>query len=117
MSGRATRTSAATASDVANFPEIVFQSSESQRQTKSVGTITGELTIRAVTRQVSLEATLRRTTIDSRGKTRIGIGARTALARTDFDLVTELAQETGPEGGLDIDVQIAAEAVREESAL
>ena len=103
--------------DVASFPELTFQSSGSWRQAENVWAIIGELTIRAVTRQVSLEAAVRGTTIDPRGKTRIGLTARTALARTDFDLTTELAQESGPDGGLDIEVRVDVEAIREDSAI
>jgi len=64
---------------------------------------------------VLLETVVRGTTIDPHGNTRIGLSARTALARADFDLTTELAQESGPEGGLDIEVQVDVEAVREEA--
>jgi hypothetical protein len=67
-----------------------------------------------VTRRVALEVVVRGATTDMQGGTRIGLTARTALARPDFGLTTEIEQESGPDGGLDVDVQIDVEAVLEQ---
>jgi hypothetical protein len=49
-----------------------------------------------------LDVTLRGTTIDQWGETTLGATAASALRRPDFDLTTELKQESGDQGDPDV---------------
>lgn len=97
--------------DVRTFPLITFTGVDCALVGNPLWTVTGELTIRDAARVVALEVTVRGATVDPHGRTRIGLTATTPLARGDFDLTTELAQESGPEGGFDVEVRVDVEAV------
>jgi polyisoprenoid-binding protein YceI len=97
--------------DVGNFPTLTFRSTESRRASANVWTIDGELTIRKITRPVSLDATVRGAKHDTHGNTKIGLTARASLSRSDFELTTELLEESGSAGGTDIEIEVDLEAV------
>jgi polyisoprenoid-binding protein YceI len=73
--------------------------------------VAGDLTIRDVTRSISFDVILRGTTVDQWGQTKLPATAATALARPDFELTTELAQESGDESGPDVWVRVDLEAI------
>ena len=87
--------------DVTNYPALGFRGVDSQRSDDSVWVVNGDLTIRDVTRPITLEVVVQGSAVDAHGNTKIGLTATTALARSEFDLTTELLQEPGRTGVLE----------------
>lgn len=71
--------------DVAKFPEMIFQSTRVERKGKSYF-LHGDLTIKGVTKPVTLPFTITGAIKDGRGNTRIGISAQTKVDRRDFGI-------------------------------
>jgi polyisoprenoid-binding protein YceI len=95
-----------------NHPEIRFRSTELKRTGEDRFELAGELTIRGVTRPVTLDVTEEGRARDPWGGERVGYSARARINRKDFGLEWNVALETG--GflvGDEIDIQIEAEAV------
>ncbi|GGG63373.1 hypothetical protein GCM10011374_28440 [Kocuria dechangensis] len=59
------------------------------------GTITGELTIKGVTRTVELETEFNGVVVDAFGVTRAGFSATTTISRKDFGITWNAAMEAG----------------------
>ena len=97
--------------DVANFPTLAFRGRECARNTTDEWVVTGDLTIRGIARTVPLTLTMRGARTDQHGNTRLGLGATAELLRSDFDLTTELLQESGTGAGPDIELEINLEAI------
>ena len=97
--------------EVESFPVIRYRGARSAHLDGGVGTVAGALTIRDVTREVPLDVVLRGTVFDERRGTRVGLSATTKLSRSDFDLMTELLEESGEVGAVDVDIRIDVEAV------
>jgi polyisoprenoid-binding protein YceI len=84
--------------DVAAHPRITFKSRRVERQPFVEGgrfKIVGDLTIRGVTRDVTLDATYHGATSDPWGGRRAGFQASTAIDRRDFGLNFNQTLETG----------------------
>ena len=81
--------------DVANFPQLVFES----RQITPVGAdryrVLGDLTIRGVTREVEVEVEEEGRGVDPWGQTRVGFTGTTKFDRRDFGLTWNQAIEAG----------------------
>ncbi len=71
--------------DVERYPTATFTSRQIER-TDGRYRITGELTLRGVTREVVLDATYGGEATDSRGRTKRGFSAQTTLKRSDFNI-------------------------------
>lgn len=99
--------------DAARFPMLTFKGTDSAQVSEALWAVAGDLTIRAVTHRIALDVTLRGATVGQRGMTRIGLTAATKASRSDFDLTTELLQESGETGALDVEIQLDVEAVLE----
>jgi polyisoprenoid-binding protein YceI len=84
--------------EVAKYPEMTFKSTRVERKGKSY-LLTGDLTLKGVTRQVSLPFTITGAIKDARGNTRIGIAAQTQLDRRDYGITWGHAL---PGGGFDV---------------
>jgi polyisoprenoid-binding protein YceI len=98
--------------DAANHPEIRFRSTELKPAGEDRFELAGELTIRGVTRPVTLDVTEEGRARDPWGGERVGYSARTRINRKDFGLEWNVALEAG--GflvGDEIDIQIETEAV------
>ena len=67
------------------FPEMKFKSTKVEKKDKKL-LLTGDLTIKGVTRQVSLPFTLTGAVTDPWGGTRFGIEASTTLNRRDYGI-------------------------------
>jgi polyisoprenoid-binding protein YceI len=80
--------------DVENFPTLTFTST-AIAGTKEELTLTGDLTIRGVTKSVTLEATFEGQGKDPWGGTRMGFSASGKFDRRDFGLVWNQALEAG----------------------
>lgn len=81
--------------DAETFPTITFQSTGVVPQGRARFVVVGDLTIRGVTREVSLEAELVGTGTDPWGGQRVGFAATTTINRRDFGLTWNQALEAG----------------------
>jgi polyisoprenoid-binding protein YceI len=102
--------------DVERYPTITFQSTRLDGGFAAPGDIfrlVGTLTIRGVSREVTLEATFEGHAKDPWGGQRVSFAATTKIDRRDFGLVWNQALETG---GIvvanDIKIAIEAQATR-----
>ena len=80
--------------DVENYPTITFVSTHVARQ-GSQWSITGDLTINAVTKPVTIDFEETGSAKDPYGNTRIGFEGDTTIDRTEWDLSFNAALETG----------------------
>ncbi|GAA6526597.1 YceI family protein [Intrasporangium sp. DVR] len=80
--------------DVENYPEITFTSTNVERN-GSEWVITGDLSINAVTKPVSIPFEETGTAIDPFGNKRVGFEGETTIDRTDWGLTFNAALETG----------------------
>jgi len=101
--------------DVERFPTITFRSRRIEGASVREGAgfrVVGDLTIRGVTREVTLDATYEGRGRDPWGGERVSFSAETKIDRRDFDLTWNAALETG--GVLvsnEIRIHIEAQAV------
>lgn len=99
--------------DVERFPKISFRSTRVESSGDRVR-ITGDLTIRDVTRPVVLDASLEGRMRDPWGNERAGFSATTAIDRRDFGLTWNQALEAGAVlVGNDVKITLELEAVRQ----
>jgi polyisoprenoid-binding protein YceI len=103
--------------DVANHPEITFRS----RRVEKAGAgwrVTGDLSIRGVVREVTLEAEFAGTGKDPWGNERAGFSAKASLDRRDYGLVWNAALEAGGVlVGEKVEIAIELEAVKKAAAV
>ena len=80
--------------DVEQFPELTFTATgiEGSGETYKV---TGDLTIKGITRTVVLDTEFNGVAVDPFGATRAGFSASTVISRKDFGLTWNAALETG----------------------
>jgi polyisoprenoid-binding protein YceI len=98
--------------DVARHPEIAFRSKRIEKAGAG-HRVVGDLSIRGVVREVTLEAEYAGTGKDPWGNERAGFSARTALDRRDFGLVWNAALEAGGVlVGEKVEISIELEAVK-----
>ncbi len=98
--------------DVENHPTWTFESTGVTMAGPSSWKVDGDLTIRGVTRPVTLDVSLEGVVQDPFGNHRVGFSASTSINRDDFGVSFGAVMETG---GLvvakKVDIQIEAEAV------
>jgi polyisoprenoid-binding protein YceI len=80
--------------DVETYPTMTFTSTAVAFDGEQ-GTITGELTIKDVTRTVELETEFNGVVVDAFGVTRGGFSAETTISRKDFGITWNAAMEAG----------------------
>ena len=99
--------------DVEKYPTITFKSKRVQRAGKNLK-VTGDLSIRAVTRPVVLEVSApAKPVLDPFGMTRTAAQAKTKIRRKDFGLEWNKALETGGVlVGEEVTIQIDAEFIK-----
>jgi polyisoprenoid-binding protein YceI len=98
--------------DAAKYPALTFESTRIERDGDDY-VVTGNLTIRDVTRAVQLKVESLGRTKDPWGGERAGFSASTSINRKDFGLSWNVALETGGVlVGEKIDIGIEIEAVR-----
>jgi len=99
--------------DVAAYPSITFKSTKVEPYSGSEkAKVTGDLTIRNVTKSVVLDVEFLGETKSPFGDTRVGFTGTTKINREDFGLTWNMALETG--GwlvGKDINITVDAEAI------
>ena len=98
--------------DAENFPVVTFVSTRIDGSLERLK-LTGDLTIRGVTRPITLDVTYEGGGMDPWGNERIGFHASGKFDRRDFGLVWNQALETGGVlVGNDIKVEIDAQLVK-----
>jgi polyisoprenoid-binding protein YceI len=80
--------------DVAQFPKLTFKSTKIEKDGDDYK-VTGDLTIKGVTKPVTLEVEGGAVVKDPWGGTRTGFSAKTTINRKDFGLTWNVALETG----------------------
>lgn len=80
--------------DVEQYPKLTFRST-AVRQSGDDWKVDGELTVRDVTRPVTLDVEFEGATKDPWGNTKIGFSAETEIDREDFGITWNQALETG----------------------
>jgi polyisoprenoid-binding protein YceI len=97
--------------DVERFPEIKFRSTSVRPGRGDRWDVTGDLTIRDVTRPVTLEVEYCGAQVDPWGNTRAGFLGATEINRDEFDITWNQMLETGGfvlGKGVKIDVDVEA---------
>jgi polyisoprenoid-binding protein YceI len=92
--------------DIGKSPTATFKSTAITRAGPNTGKITGDLTIKGITKPVTLDATFNGTTSDplSSNTTLIGFHATTTIRRSDFDMTgTSWTAMIGDDVKLDIE--------------
>jgi polyisoprenoid-binding protein YceI len=103
--------------DVERFPELTFKSSGVETAGDNRFRVKGQLTIKGVARDVTLEVESLGQAKDPWGNQRVGFSAKTAVDRKDFGLTWNQALETGGVVvGDRIDIEIEVEAVKQAEA-
>ena len=98
--------------DVENFPAIAFKSTGIEGNRHEFK-LTGDLTIRGVTKPITLDVTYEGQTKDPWGGERIGFSAKGKLDRRDFGLTWNVLLETGGlTVGNEIKINVEVEAVK-----
>ncbi len=99
--------------DVANHPVITFKSKKVVAHSKTEAKITGDLTIRGVTHEITLDVEHNGTQKTPWGTTMAGFSAKGKLNRKDFGLVWNAPLETGGVlVGDDVKIDIEAELAK-----
>jgi polyisoprenoid-binding protein YceI len=81
--------------DLEAHPTITFRSTEIELLGDDQIRVTGDLTIRGVTKEVVLDAEYAGVGKDAYGRTRVAFSARTEIDRDDFGVSWNMALETG----------------------
>jgi polyisoprenoid-binding protein YceI len=100
--------------DVANFPHLTFKGTKMEVLSAERGRITGDLTIRDVTRPVTMDVEFNGLAKSPWGATSAGFSATTKISRKEWGLNWNVALETG--GFLvsdNININIEAEIVKQ----
>lgn len=104
--------------DAPNHPKIAFKSTRIESRGGDDYLVTGDLTIRGVTKEVALEVEFAGTAKSPYGKTVAGISAHGSINRKDFGVNFNAVLEAGGVMiGEKVKLEIEVEAVSEESAL
>jgi polyisoprenoid-binding protein YceI len=82
--------------DVVKYPEIVFRSTKAEAgEDENEYRLTGDLTIRDVSRPVVLDLEFQGTAVDPYGNQKVGFEGRTTINRKDWGLTWNAAMEAG----------------------
>lgn len=106
--------------DVEQHPELTFRSTGVSGDVAKAGDhfrVTGDLTIRGTTREVTFEGSIGGTGTDPWGATRMGASAEATIDRRDFGLTWNQALESG--GilvGHDVKIELQVQAVQQQEA-
>ena len=96
--------------DVENHPTITFTSTSLNELSTGRGTLTGDLTMKGVTKPVELSVVLNKVGEHFRSKKpMMGISAKTSIKRSDWDL-----GKYTPIVGDDVDISIEVEFIKDE---
>lgn len=94
--------------DVSNHPEITFVSTGVEKTGENSGTVTGDLTIKGITKPVTLDVQLNNASFDERrNQYKIGFSATAQVKRSDFDV-----DAYAPGVSDEVDIIIEAEFIK-----
>ncbi|WP_310552177.1 YceI family protein [Paenibacillus glufosinatiresistens] len=97
------------------YPLIQFASTEIVRSKQGEYILNGELTLRGITRQVSLQVEYGGLVKDHRGYERAGFAAETVINRKDYGLTYNIALEAGGiVVGEEVKISIALELIKKD---
>jgi polyisoprenoid-binding protein YceI len=99
--------------DAARYPNITFKSTKIEKSGSDRLRVTGDLTIKATTKPVTLDVTYTPVIKGPRGEDRRGFSATTKIDRKAFGLTYSKTIEAGPVIGDEVDIQIDAEAIKQ----
>lgn len=100
--------------DAAKHPTITFKSTKVAMAGEGQLDVTGDLTMKGVTRPVVLRVIGPTAEVkDPRGNARRGFSATTKLNRRDFGLTWSKVVEAGPVAGDEVTIEIEAELVKQ----
>jgi polyisoprenoid-binding protein YceI len=100
--------------DAAKYPTLRYRSRRVEAASKDRLRVTGDLTIRDVTREVVLDVEYGGQGKDPWGNTRVGFTATASLNRKDFGLTWNQVLETGGVLVADrVDIEIELEAIKQ----
>jgi polyisoprenoid-binding protein YceI len=99
------------------FPKITFESTKLERHGETEFSLTGNLTIRDVTREVVIDGEFEGRLIDPWNNDRAAFSAQTEISRKDFNVRWNQALETGGVAVSDkVKISIYVEAVRQKES-
>ena len=81
--------------DAQRYPEISFRATELVRKDDDAVAASGELTIKGVTRPVTLEGSITEPATDPFGRERIGLKLESAIDRTDYGVSWNAPNQSG----------------------
>ncbi len=81
--------------DIDNYPTITFRSTKVDIDKDGTAKVTGDLTVKDVTRPVTLDVDFDGAQVDPWGGQRLGFSAHTEIDREDWGLTWNVALETG----------------------
>jgi polyisoprenoid-binding protein YceI len=81
--------------DMDEYPEITFQSTAVEAVSGNTDRVTGDLTIRGVTKSITFESELTGPVIDPWGNTRVGFSGSLTVNRKDWGVSWNMALEAG----------------------
>ncbi len=99
--------------DAAKYPTITFRSTKVAPSGPEQLAVTGDLTLRGVTKPVTLTVTTSPEVKGMAGETRRGFSATTKINRKDFGLAWNKTVEAGPVVGDEIAITLDVEVVKE----
>lgn len=99
--------------DAANFPHLTFKSTKVEPTSPTTAKVTGDLTIRDVTRPVTLDVEFLGTLVSNYGDTRAGFSATTKINREDFGLTwNQVLEAGGVLVGRDISIELEVQGIK-----
>jgi polyisoprenoid-binding protein YceI len=99
--------------DAANHPQMTFKSTRVKKAGKDRLEVAGDLTLRGVTKPVTLAVVTTPEVKGMSGEARRGFSATTKINRKDFGLAWSKAVEAGPVVGDEIAISLDLEVVRD----
>ncbi len=81
--------------DMEAYPEITFASTSVEQLDGETYRVTGDLTVKGVTKSVSVDLSYEGTAVDPFGNTRIGLEGSTTVNRKDWGITWNAALEAG----------------------
>jgi polyisoprenoid-binding protein YceI len=100
--------------DAAKYPSMTFKSSKVEKAGKDKLEVTGDLSLRGVTRPVVLDVTTTPEVKGMSGETRRGFSATTKINRKDFGLTWNQLVEAGPAVGDEVTIALDLEVVKDQ---
>ncbi|HKR52472.1 MAG TPA: YceI family protein [Pseudonocardiaceae bacterium] len=81
--------------DVPNYPKITFTSTRVEQTAEGTFAVTGDLTIKGITKPVTIELVYTGSAVDPFGNSRIGFEGTTTINRKDFGVNFNATLDTG----------------------